>query len=1328
MNSKFLIIFLLIFSIHAFPQQDIKIISSNRNSLVIEYTPTFSDTSNISINGQNYINLELRFGFVPNQTKWGEPAVPERIINIGVPSETGNTIQILNSSYKIISGSIAPKPKMVKKNKMSAFNFEISNDYSNYTPSKDLVRFGIYGMMRSVPVQSLILSPVEYNPSSRSIKIYTKIIFQVNFSNNQTVSSIPASNLLNRALVNYDAAKYWGVRVDRKLQKKTVINSVLASGTWVRFEAPTEGIYKITKSMLPSFGIDPNTVDPRTIKIYNNGGKVLPENLSASRPSDLVENAIIVVGEDDGKFDDSDYILFYGRGNDFWDYDSSTGTFKRFYHPYSNQNYFWITSGGTRGKRMANQTSLNSSLAYQQNSTISFVQWDVDEVNIGKSGREYYGDNFTPDITSRTYLNKLNGRVDSYPIKYNVRFINASPGSVGLEVDENSTPIINQYLYGYGSPDAYRTGYAFNFTANYSGTLPENRSVLKFVFNPSDVTSVGYLDYFEITYQQQLQAVNDNLLFFSKDTTSIIQYNLSGFSSSNIKIFNISDFSNVKLITNPAFQNAGQCTFQASETAKSVSRYFAVGNDNFLTPINPVQVSNSNLHGIQTGAKFLIITNKIFNDAAQRLKTYKETQAPEKISTIVVNVDQIFNEFSCGMLDPTAIRDFIAYAYNNWQIKPEYVLFFGKGTYDPKDVEGYHNDYVPAYETQESLDEVNSYTTDDYYVEISGSDPIIDLAYGRITCETSLEANTAVDKIIQYESNNDKGPWQNLITLVADDGWHSEIWEGAIHVSGSEALSLGYIPNSFDQNKVYLAAYPPVLTSLGRRIPDANQAIINSINNGTLIMNYVGHGDDEQWADENVFNKNTSFQQLHNSRYFLLVAATCDFGYWDITNFQSASEALLFQQNAGCIATFSASRLGYSPNNQALDQQLFYDLLSTPRDSSDLPITIGQAVFLAKQSNFDNNSQKYEILGDPTVRLNMPQYSASIDSINGKNLSSPIQIKALSTIKLDGEVKNPDGSNWSNFNGTGILTMFDSKRVVPLVNLNNYPMVTQGGIIFRGMVSVINGKFSSSFVVPKDISYENQNGKIILYFYNNAVDGLAYTNNIIVRGTDTSAVNNNIGPDIKIFFDDTTSSNATLVNPNSTLIVKLFDTNGLNTTGTGVGHKLEGIINGQDNNPLDFTNYFTGYLDAGGKAGQINFPLNNLNLNSGNYTLKVIAWDVFNNYSSKTANFTVVGGNGLIIQDVYNYPDPFAYNTTFTFQQNLDSPVNVKVKVFTVAGRLVREIEKQGISNKFVKVNWDGRDQNGDLLANGTYLYKIIVNTVDGLYNQSVLGKMAIIR
>jgi hypothetical protein len=1331
MNCKFSLLFFLIISIPLLAQDDIKIISSDRNSIVIEYIPVYLDSTTIKINNQVYIKYELKFGLIPNQGKWGEPLIPIRSLNIGVPSETGNTIQVISSSYKTVQGSVAPKPKLVKNGKKTDLVYEIGKNYSTPTTESDIVRFGKYGLMRSVPVQLIIVSPMEYNAAQRTIKFYTKIRFRINFSGSQTIVSKPAEDLIKVAIVNFNVAKYWTKKSisGTGLKKASgVTSSVLASGTWVRFEAPTEGIYMITKSMLTSYGIDPSTVDPRTIKIYNNGGKVLPESLTVARPSDLVENAILVVGGNGSTLDDSSYILFYGRGNDFWDYDTTGGTYQRYFHPYSNQNYYWITSGGTPGKRMQNQqASLSVQSPYVQTSTQAFAQWDKDEINIGQTGREYYGDNFSQSTASRSYITELNGRINAYPVNYNFRFINASPDNCGIEIQESSTPIVNTIIDGYVSSDDYLYGINWTGSASYTGSLTSNRSVLNFTFIPTSASDQGYLDYFEILYQQQLVAVSDNLLFFSKDTTSVIQYDVTGFSSSNISIYNITDYSNVSLLTGTVI-NGTECDFQANEKAGRVSRYFGVGNAAYLTPSNLTQIGNSNLHGTVSGAKFLIITNKIFQSAAQSLAAYKETSAPEPISTTIIDVDQIFNEFSCGMTDPTAIRDFIAYAYNNWQTPPDYVLFFGKGTYDAKNVQGANNDYIPAYETQESLDQINSYTTDDFYVEVSGSDGFIDIPYGRITVETTGDATTIVNKIIQYETQSNKGPWQNLISLVADDGWHGiDGWEGDIHTAPSETLANTIIPSSYDLNKIYLAAYNVVFTSDGRRIPDAGTAIVNSINSGTLIMNYIGHGAPNIWADEEVFVQSTTIPQLHNSDYFFCVAATCDFGYWDIPTYQSSAEELVLMNNAGCIATFTSCRLAESDENHALDFQLFTDLLSLPRDTNYLPVTLGQAVYFTKQLYNDVNSQKYELLGDPTLRLQIPQYNATIDTIDGQTLSSSaVQIKALSTTKVSGEIRKPDNSLWSSFNGTGILTMFDSQIIFDLVNLDNFPMVLPGGIIFRGNISVTNGKFSTSFTVPKDISYEDQNGKVTLYFYNSNLDGLGYTTNIIVGGTDTTVVNNNIGPVIRIFFDDTTTTNPRLVNPNSTLIVKLYDANGLNTTGTGIGHKLEGILNGDNNNPIDFTNYFTSDINSGGKSGTINYQFSGLN--PGNYSLKVVAWDVFNNSSSATTNFDVVSSSGLVIDDVYNYPDPFASNTTFTFQQNIAAAINVKIKIYTVAGRLIREIESNGITSKFVKVDWDGRDQNGDLIANGTYLYKVIVHSVDGQYSQSALGKLAKVR
>ncbi len=306
------------------------------------------------------------------------------------------------------------------------------------------------------------------------------------------------------------------------------------------------------------------------------------------------------------------------------------------------------------------------------------------------------------------------------------------------------------------------------------------------------------------------------------------------------------------------------------------------------------------------------------------------------------------------------------------------------------------------------------------------------------------------------------------------------------------------------------------------------------------------------------------------------------------------------------------------------------------------------------------------------------------------------------------------------------MTVFDSERTKYLEEINNYPMKIQGGIIFRGRVSVNNGEFVADFVVPKDISYENKNGKIIFYYYDLVSDGLAFTNKIVVGGTDTTAVNDGKGPDIDIFFDDASYENSYLVGPEPKLIVDLFDETGLNTTGTGVGHKLEGILNNDQGNPIDLTESFIGELDAGGKKGEINYRFNKMS--EGDYTIEVKAWDVFNNFSNQKSFFTVVNSDGLVVRDVYNYPNPFNSNTTFTFQHNLTQPVDVKINIYTIAGRKVQEIEERSINEKFVKIYWDGRDGDGDQMANGTYLYKLIVSTSDGEFTQSVIGKMAIIK
>jgi len=784
------------------------------------------------------------------------------------------------------------------------------------------------------------------------------------------------------------------------------------------------------------------------------------------------------------------------------------------------------------------------------------------------------------------------------------------------------------------------------------------------------------------------------------------------------------------MIPETGWPSGGDYKFQVVENADTLRKYIAIGNSTYMTPVNPASVENQNLRGITDGAKYIIIYHNNFKEAAERLKAYRESEARIPISTIIVDVDKIYNEFSCGSGDISGIRDFIKYAYDNWQNKPEYFLLLGKGTYDYKNVEGFGDNFIPTWETEESLILIqeggDSYCTDDFFARVDGDDLRPDLAFGRLTINTQEEANNYIDKLIHYEKDSEQGNWRNLITLVADDGYTSKGYEGDTHTAASENIANNIIPHSYDLKKIFAADYPAVITGNGRRKPTVNTDIINTMNQGTLLVNYIGHGNPDVWAHEFIFERTVAIPQLISDRYFFLCAATCDFGVYDVPNFTSGAEDLIFDKNAGAIASFSAARVVYSGSNHYLNNKFLTNLLTLTRDTLNLPIPVGLAVFKTKYDLYSVNDQKYHLLGDPLLRLNIPQYFGSVDSVNGQFVNSNIQIKALSKTKISGTIFKPDSTKWTDFNGEGLLTVFDSERSKVIEEIKPFSMIIPGGVIFRGRVSVNNGEFNADFVVPKDISYENKNGKIIFYFFDMGSDGVAYTNKIIVGGTDTTAVNDGEGPEIEIFFDDAAYTNSYLVGPEPDLIVKLSDETGLNTTGTGVGHKLEGILNEDQGNPLDFTNYFTGELDAGGKSGEINYKFNKLN--DGDYTLNVKAWDVFNNFSNEESFFTVVSSDALVVRDVYNYPNPFSANTTFTFQQNLTKPIDVKINIYTIAGRLIKVLEEKNINQKFVKINWDGRDDEGDRLANGTYLYKLIVKTTDGEYSESLIGKMAVIK
>ena len=1319
---KFLIIVFLFLFINGFAKKDFKILSSNTNSITIEYTPFVSNQQEITLSNTKYIDFELLNGVFTSEYKSGEPSIQTRIFNIGVPTEFGNNIKIVSTSYKKVSGKLKPFPEMEKNNELPSYNYLESENYNNYI-NKELVTFGEYGLVRDLPVQNIHVNPIQYYPMKQEIIIYNKIIFRVDFLQTKSSGTVENSDITKNLVLNNSVANNWGKKQNLDKQK-TTINSVLSTGDWYRFEAPKESIFKISQSFLSGMGIDINNVDPRTIKIYNNGGYILPWSMSEQRPSDLVEVSILVSGEEDGSFDENDFILFYGRGVDFWEYNDIPDRITRNKNYYSQKNYYWLTFGGNNGKRMETQNSENSAPVLTQTTTKAFRFQDNDNRNLIGSGLLNIEDDYSSSSKTKTYTNMLDGRIEGTDINYTFQFVNGSNFSNLLRIDENGIQIDSKTLTGVGTGtnSKYQYGSLSRWQKSYSGSIPDNRSVLKFSFNTSSISDKGHLDMIEFEYLQNMKAslTNQPLIFFSDEIDGVIGYNGNAFSNSSFQVFNISDYSSPQKVN--VEYSGGEFSFNSTESSSNVSKYIAIHNDDLQVPINAKKMSNSNIHGLENGAKYIIISPREFSEQAVRLKNYRESEAKNKISSTLTYTDEIYNEFSGGSVDPTAIRDYLKYAYENWPNKPEYVLLFGDGDFDYYDLLGKGLNFIPTFQSTESLHEINSYSSDDFYSRISGNDKLADIAIGRLTVNTVDQARIVVDKIIDYETSPLNGLWRNKITLLADDGLTSDTNDGAIHTRQSEELSNSYIPKSFDRNKIYLSNYQTVNTGLGRRKPDCNTAIIDAINNGTLIFNYVGHGNPDVLAHEIVFERGVSIPQMRNKELFFLTAATCDFGKYDDPNVLSGAEEMLLLEDAGMIGGVCAIRPVYSGQNDALNK-VFYNYMFELADSNGFLLPIGVAYNKLKQQKTLSNDEKFHLFADPALRLNIPKLPVEISSVNDAGINDTVNVKALSELKISGKVLNPNNSS-SQFEGEGIVTVFDSERIVNLDDIN-YNMTEQGGVIYRGRVTVQNGEFSTSFTVPKDISYENKNGKIVAYFFNEDVDGIGFTNNIIVGGTDSTKTNDGKGPEIEILYDDESESSY-LVSPNFKLRVKLHDETGLNTTGTGIGHKLEAVLNDDEQNSIDLTNYFVGDLNSGGKSGEVNYNFSALQ--TGEYKIKVNAWDVYNNFASQDNYFTVVDSDNLVIREVYNYPNPFSNNTFFTFQHNLDSPLNIRIKIYTIAGRVIKEIDSPSIEDKFVKIEWNGRDEDNNKIGNGTYLYKIIAESADGEYKENILGKMAVIR
>lgn len=1099
-------------------------------------------------------------------------------------------------------------------------------------------------------------------------------------------------------------------------------NSVLSNGNWYKFSVDTTGVFKIDKALIEKMGINIANLNPKNIKIYGNGGAMLAQKNNAFRYSDLQENAVYIEGEDDGVFNANDFILFYAKGPHDWVLNPSLETASHRQNIYSDKAYYFLTVSDTNGKRISD-TPENTNASVKSIALFDdFVFYEKEERNLFAIGTQWFGEDFSVENVQNFSID-FSSLDPNSPIKIKVAGAAISALSSTMAVSVN-----NQNAFSIIYPGVTSGSLTLGFTNFNSANLNVGSSSLDVSItynNNGNPGAKAYLDYIEIVGKKQLLANGKQFSFRSFDafkTNGVVEYQVQNANEIS-QLWDVTDFINPKRVQNSSSGN--NFTFRAN--GGILNEYIAINESDYFTPEvgDTPLIKNQNLHALKD-VNYIIITNEELSGQAQRLADYHATNSG--LTTKVVQLSEIYNEFGSGSADITSIRDFIKNVYNsssNAASKLKYVCFFGDGSYDYKDRIVDNNNVVPVFESVQSFNLATSYVTDDYFVMLDPNEGLmfttdtIDVASGRIPVSTAQQASEVVDKILSYYKTQSFGDWRNTITLLADD----------IDANGEQALQAGVerIADSitknkpiFNINKIYADAFKQETSSGGERYPQVNVALTNAIEKGTLVMDYFGHGGEDGFASERILEV-PQIQNFNNPKTLpLFITVTCEFSRFDNPLRTTAGELVFWNKNGGAASLITTTREVFISTGQNFNERLLKILLQFNNED----LSIAESLMATK--NGFSSFQKFFIyyLGDPAMKLAIPKPNVQITKMNGVNITQSIDtLKALSKVSFEGVVTDNLNQPLTSFNGTLSTTVFDKPILKTTLDNDNFGIKmtfdSRESKLFRGKSSVTNGTFKFDFIVPKDIKVAFGKGKLSFYASNDKEDKSGANFDVIVGGINPNATSDTVGPELSVFMNDESFIEGGNTNTSPNLIISLSDLSGINTSITSIDHDIVAIIDGDQANPIILNDYYETELNDFTK-GKVVYQLRDLSV--GLHTVQIKAWDTYNNSSEATLNFMVVSDSGLLLDNVLNYPNPFVNYTEFWFNHNKpNEPLEVQVQIFTVSGKIIKTINQtvQTTGNLSRNVNWNGLDDFGNKLGKGVYIYKLKVkSTISNQYSE----------
>ncbi len=1108
----------------------------------------------------------------------------------------------------------------------------------------------------------------------------------------------------------------------QNLTSSTVKNSVLSEGTWYKFAVDTTGVFRIDRSFLQNLGIDVNQINPKNIRIFGNGGQLLPMLNSDFRYDGLQENAIQVIGEGDNSFDAGDFILFYAKGPHQWITNISQPEQTRHQNNiYSDKAFYFITTDNGLGKRIQTAPENTSPTTLQVTNFNDYLVHEEDEVNLFSNGQQWFGQDLSFENT--TTVNFTFNNIDtSQDIFVRVRGVIESftPSSMGIKVNGQNLTTIN---FPAIPSSINNLTLAIPREAIQSINVSSEQIAVEITYNNNGNPSArAHLDYVEILGYKNLIAINNQFSFrnfqaANEPFNSIIEYTIQN--PNNIaQLWDVTDYINPTIITNQS--SGSNFTFKANG---GVLREYIVLNENdYFTPelLTNSLVPNQNLHSLQD-VDYIIITQDYLSNEAERLAEYHRTNSD--LNTLVIDINQIYNEFGSGSPDLTAIRDFIRHLYTNASTiddRIKFVCLFGDSSFDFKDRINSNNNIIPAFQSFESFDLARSYVTDDYYGMMDATEGTLvstdqqDVATGRFPVTTITEAKQTVDKTLSYYATSSFGDWRNKITVVADDpdtAGEFVLQQTVERIADDIALN----KPELNITKIYADAFVQQTSSGGERYPDVEEAINNAMESGTLVLNYFGHGGEGGWANERFLQVGQINNWNNPNTLPLMITVTCEFSRFDNPLRPAAGEFVFLNPNGGATSMITTTREIFISVGQRYNEVLVRKLFNFNNED----YTIAQAMMEMKNDPLSpRTSQRLFVyfLGDPAMKLAQPKPNIKITKMNDIDITQSLDtLKALSRVTLEGIVTDAADNQLNNFNGKLSATIFDkSVDRTTLDNDNFGRKLTFDAIeskVFRGQASVTNGTFKFDFIVPRDIRIAFGSSKISMYADNQQLDKSGFNRDIVIGGINENAPEDKIGPTIKLFMNDESFVDGGNTNESPFLIGVLEDDSGINTSITAVDHDIIAILDGDQANPYILNDFYQTELDDFTK-GKVKFPFRNLE--PGPHTISFKCWDTYNNPSEATLNFVVVDDRDLVLDNVLNYPNPMINYTEFWFNHNKpNEPLEVQIQIFTVSGKLIKTINQtvQTEGNLARTISWDGLDDFGNKIGKGVYVYKLNVRS-----------------